>query len=305
MQTYQFPKTSALLDRLCSPKDHQPLQLSDGQMVSENGKRFDIKDGILRTLVEIDPMLARELEAQSAAIGEYTDPKSLMCLYEKDFVARLAIDDLLNGYLETRKPEFVLDAGCGIGMLGRLYPEMGFIGLDASMDLLGHAGEGYRLLVEGSAECMPFRSESFDMVVALNMLHHVINPEKAVAEFARVLKPGGVMIVVDPRKVALVELGKSLIRSNDPSFAPTHKAFGVEEYRSLISSSGRFRIEEERRVGLVGLIGMASFDALGISQLLPSSERAVDRFIRLDETLFRIPGMENAGLNLAMRAIRT
>ncbi len=68
----------------------------------------------------------------------------------------LAIDELMPAALKEGKGLQALDVGCGIGLLGRLYPSVGWVGLDASITLLRKADTGYRLLIEGTAEQLPF-----------------------------------------------------------------------------------------------------------------------------------------------------
>jgi SAM-dependent methyltransferase len=285
---------------LAVPGGKGTLRRDGDAFVSESGERFEIDGGVVRTLRNVDPDLARELESQIAGMSIYTDESLLMPRYENE-VAELATVKMFGG----RPPSgTVLDAGCGIGILGRLYPGIGLVGLDASLPLLRNVTSGYRMLVEGSAEALPFADGSFDHVIALNMLHHVINPANAVREFARVLKPGGKLVAVDPRKVWPVELAKQVLRKDDAAFAPTHKAFGVDEYESIIRGSGKFSIEEEHRVGLISLLGMGGLDATGISRRLPAPGLAVSLLTGIDEILFRLPAVPRAGLNLAIRARR-
>ena len=178
--------------------------------------------------------------------------------------------------------------------------------MDASVDLLRKADTGYRLLVEASAEALPFPNHSCDVVVALNTLHHVTDPEQAAREFARVLRPGGTLVCVDPRKVLPVELAEQLLRGKNQAFAPTHKAFSVSEYDAIVEQGGLFRIQESRRVGLLTLLGMGGLDATKLSFKIPAKDRdrTVDVLRSVDEALFKVPGVSQLGLNLALRAIR-
>ncbi|MES1186703.1 MAG: bifunctional 2-polyprenyl-6-hydroxyphenol methylase/3-demethylubiquinol 3-O-methyltransferase UbiG [Myxococcales bacterium] len=91
----------------------------------------------------------------------------------------------------------VLDVGCGAGFLSNHLAREGFdvTGLDASQDSIEVAarhdltGRAHYLL--GDALRLPFADASFDVVCAMDFLEHVEEPAKAVAEMARVLKPGG------------------------------------------------------------------------------------------------------------------
>ena len=88
-----------------------------------------------------------------------------------------------------------LDVGCGEGRVSRLLRDRGVdvVGLDVAprlVELAQEADSGGEYVV-GSAEQLPFPDASFDAVVAFNVLMNVDDPEAAVAEARRVLRPGG------------------------------------------------------------------------------------------------------------------
>ena len=97
--------------------------------------------------------------------------------------------------------ERLIEAGAGFGRLSdeyRGYREV--VLLDASEPLLRAARE--RLgsdprftIVEGDAFELPFPDASFDAAVCIRVLHHFEDPRPAIVEFARVLRPGGVLVV--------------------------------------------------------------------------------------------------------------
>ena len=89
----------------------------------------------------------------------------------------------------------ILDVGCGPGYVSAAAAERGAvpIGLDFSSEMIAIAkkmwpGIEFR---EGDAQNLPFQDANFDRVVANFALLHLTNPERAMAEAARVLKPGG------------------------------------------------------------------------------------------------------------------
>ena len=63
---------------------------------------------------------------------------------------------------------------------------------EAPADVLGTA-------VQGEALCLPFADASFDRVIASEVLEHVADDAAAMAELARVLRPGGTLAVTVPR----------------------------------------------------------------------------------------------------------
>ncbi len=92
-------------------------------------------------------------------------------------------------------PLKILDAGCGtgeiVGQLIRCGHEVW--GLDISELMIRYAKEHCVLgrFQQGDIEHLPFRDNTFDMVVCLGVLEYLNTDEKALREIRRVLKPGG------------------------------------------------------------------------------------------------------------------
>jgi ubiquinone/menaquinone biosynthesis C-methylase UbiE len=100
----------------------------------------------------------------------------------------------------------VLDVGCGTGSLLKELAgsgkELNLYGIDLSPEMINAARaklkDGNHVeLYERSAADLPFESNYFDYVVCMNSLHHHANPNQSLIEMTRVLKPGGVMILMD------------------------------------------------------------------------------------------------------------
>ena len=68
--------------------------------------------------------------------------------------------------------------------------------LDAAPSLLEYAPPGAER-VEGRAEQLPFPAAAFDLVTCVNSLHHIARPARALDEMARVLAPGGRIVLED------------------------------------------------------------------------------------------------------------
>lgn len=103
----------------------------------------------------------------------------------------------------------VLDVGTGPGVLlvelaGRR-PDLRLTGLDLSADMIAAAGRnlakfGARTTAQvGDVTDLPFPDASFDLIVSSLSLHHWDNPEAAIPELARVLRPGGRLCIYDFR----------------------------------------------------------------------------------------------------------
>jgi len=96
----------------------------------------------------------------------------------------------------------ILEVGCGTGhwLAAIKSPTRRVFGLDLSMGMLQKARERESRLVRASAEYLPFRDHSFDLVFSVNAIHHFIRAGEFVREARRLLKPGGSLasIALDP-----------------------------------------------------------------------------------------------------------
>lgn len=111
--------------------------------------------------------------------------------------------------LALRSGERVLDVGCGAGedvraMAEIVGPTGSAVGIDASQTMIDAArrrSAESSAVVEflvGDAEQLEFPDASFDACRADRVLQHLSSPSNAVAEMARVLRPGGRLVVFEP-----------------------------------------------------------------------------------------------------------
>lgn len=148
----------------------------------------------------------------------------------------------------------VVDVGCGTGLLLEMllarHPGAHASGVDLSPEMLSRARSrlgGRAKLLLGDAAALPLASSRFDAVVSSSALHHWPRPERALGEIARVLRPGGQLVVTDWSDDHLpTRLLSGLLRWTDPSH---HRTYSVRELRGMLQRAG-FRAIEDRRYRL-------------------------------------------------------
>ncbi|HXT36516.1 MAG TPA: class I SAM-dependent methyltransferase [Chloroflexota bacterium] len=107
--------------------------------------------------------------------------------------------------VQTETPLRILDVGCGTGAMTMLIANMGYAvtGLDLSPEMLAVARDQAEerglpiTLMEGRADKLPFEDGAFDVVFSRHLLWTLPRPRKALGEWARVTRPGGMVAVSD------------------------------------------------------------------------------------------------------------
>ena len=109
----------------------------------------------------------------------------------------------------------ILEIGAGSGSVARQLlssdPELAWTAIDIDPHMTEATGARLRdfpnaLAKTADATALPFPDASFDSVVSCLMLHHIIDWERAVAETARVLRPGGIFVGYDLTRTVLASL---------------------------------------------------------------------------------------------------
>ncbi|TXD38165.1 methyltransferase domain-containing protein [Lujinxingia vulgaris] len=99
----------------------------------------------------------------------------------------------------------VLEVGCGTGLILERVAKVArkAVGIDLSPGMLEQARARGLEVSEGCATELPFEDATFDVVYSFKVLAHVQDIRKAVAEAARVVRPGGVLLLefYNPRSI--------------------------------------------------------------------------------------------------------
>lgn len=150
-------------------------------------------------------------------------------------------------YLETlmdlASVESALDVGCGSGFSTLYAPEhLKTVGCDQSLTMLSQTRRRNSLCA--SALELPFGSESFDLVYCWELLHHVEEPHRALAEMARVSRR--YVVFLEPNPLNLAQFLFSL-------YDPEHRwvlRYGTNYVRRQVETVG-LRVVRHVRGGLI------------------------------------------------------
>lgn len=204
------------------------------------------------------------------------------------FVARRdAAARFLRDHAPPERPLRILDAGCGTGALLELFrtwPDAVATGVDLSPEALRFSyGRGHRRLAGADLSLLPFRSDSFHAVTALDVIEHVPDDSRCVREIARVLRPGGIL-------VASVPAYQFLWGPHDEALHH-HRRYNSSQIRDLIQST---ELRVERQTHLLS----ALFPAAAMMRLAARGKKSHSPEAKLP----RVPGVVNRGLILFQAA---
>jgi SAM-dependent methyltransferase len=149
------------------------------------------------------------LPASTAALvftGERFTPESRGPIWYEHWHRYCAAANLTNG-------RRVLDAACGEGYGSALLAlrAAAVIGVDIGAEAVAHAKSRYRrsnlTYIQASVIALPLAAASVDMIVSFETIEHLAEQREMLAEFRRVLAPGGVLVLSSPNRPVYNESG--------------------------------------------------------------------------------------------------
>jgi SAM-dependent methyltransferase len=152
----------------------------------------------------------------------------------------------------------VLDAGCGRSLFTEIRPRWPFtiVAADVEHDLLRERKAEFgdvRWVVAGALP-LPFADESFDAVFAGELIEHLPDPARGLAEFRRVLRPGGRLILTTPNRLRLANVADG----SERPYSPDHLSeLSYDELRRMLPQQG-FAVEQATGLHLELLLNWLS-----------------------------------------------
>lgn len=167
---------------------------------------------MLRDLARLDEVrTARAAMADDYFARHAAEWDSLRSLHVAEAEVEAAITTLLGAQGSGQSLGQVLDIGTGTGRMMEMFAASAerFVALDNSVEMLRLARaklaslpdaasvQAHTEIVLGDFNLLPFDDARFDTVLFHQVLHYAQTPDRAIAEAARVLRPGGRLVVVD------------------------------------------------------------------------------------------------------------
>ncbi len=149
---------------------------------------------------------------------------------------RLILFRLLDPYIEKRTISRALEAGCGVGYLSRLLQakrKLPIIPMDLSAEGLRFGRQmGLERALQGNIVDLPFGAGVFDLVISIDVMQQLQHGDerRAAAEFARVLRPGGLL--------ALRVSALDILRSRHSEFVFEKQRYTRERLMRVFSEVG-------------------------------------------------------------------
>lgn len=244
-----------LLEILYNPYTGAKLrEESDNLLLDTNNAAFPVQGDVPLFLDVQDEKIS---EQDFHYINHYTIDAEVFDYYRdrNDKLEQVSVSLLRRSIIRQipRNTRFLLDVGCGCAYIAKHFINSGtrVVSLDVAQANAEKALKKYpsdnHAAVVADVFALPFKENTFDCIVASEIIEHTVDPHAFVEALKRVLKPGGTLIISTPYKEKIEYSLCIHCNCKTPKNAHLH-SFDKNNMRSLHSTSGL----EVERITLVG-----------------------------------------------------
>lgn len=196
-------------------------------------------------------------------IEAYWDKRSDSFDADHDTEDLQAWTDALAALLGSDHNKNVLDLGTGTGFLANMTAKLGYstIGIDISKEMM-HFGVKHAktvgsnaVFMEGSVLALPFMDNTVDYIINSRLIWTLVEPDLAIKEWLRILKPGGKIMCFNRMKEGVgLNIGKdNIYEDEEVDNQLVIKGARMEELRDLLERNGLVDVQIQKLAGLTRL----------------------------------------------------
>lgn len=182
-----------------------------------------------------------EAAVEVGSVDSLTGYRRWALTYDDPDNAAFALDEPpVHAIVDDLDPGVALDAACGTGRHARHLAEAGHrvIGVDASPEMLERAREKAPAadLRLGVLERLPLDDDSVDLAVCALAISHLPDPAPAIAELARVVRPGGHVVISDMHHERVLRGSvPPVLVDGRPARLPAHRHYPSQYIRPAVA----------------------------------------------------------------------
>ncbi len=179
-------------------------------------------------------------------IDHYNKDAEYFDYFEKETALVAAERHRNRQFIQSKIPasaQLILDIGCGSAWVAKEYTAQNknVVSLDVSkknpIKALEIYNNEHHAAVVADAKKLPFKNESFDSIIAAEIIEHLYSPKIFIEEWLRVLQPGGTLIMETPFNEKIIH--HMCVHCNCPTPANAHlHSFNKENIKAFLPSSG-------------------------------------------------------------------